>query len=306
MKLGGSKRSSNVEDRRGQRPQRGMGRGNILALLPLLKLFKGKFAIVAVIGIVLMMAMGVNPLKLLSQFGAVQSGQPQTSQQAKPLTPKQHAIKEEMARILGSTEQVWQEQFPQQLNQRYKPARLILYTGSTHMPGGKASSHYGPFYLPTNETIYIDPTFYDQLAREYNAPGDFAQAYVLSHEVGHHVQKLLGLTTKVHKQKGRIAEKEYNKLSVALELQADFLAGVWAHHAEKKGLIVIERGDIEEAMRAAKNIGDDALQKKSRGYIVEDSFTHGTSEQRMRWFMKGYRSGHLKDGNTFSVPYDEL
>jgi len=158
----------------------------------------------------------------------------------------------------------------------------------------------GPFYCPADQTVYIDLSFYEELHRKFGAPGDFAQAYVLAHEIGHHVQHLLQITDKVHKLQGRVSKEEYNDQSVRLELQADFFAGVWAHHAQKtKGLL--EAGDIEEGLRAAAAIGDDTLQKKSQGYAVPESFTHGTSEQRIRWFRKGLASGDLREGDTFSI-----
>ena len=197
---------------------------------------------------------------------------------------------------------------------------MVSYNGMTRMrTGGVADSRMGPFYLPAEQTVYLDHNFFRQMAREYKAKGDFAYAYVIAHEVGHHVQNLRGMTDFVHSRKGRVSESQYNRLSVRLELQADFLAGVWAHHADREmraehGHPLLEPGDIEEAMRAAKAIGDDALQRKAQGYVVEDSFTHGTSEQRLRWFMKGFRSGNLaagdeifdNDGRRFRIPYEQL
>ncbi|MGE3182750.1 MAG: neutral zinc metallopeptidase, partial [Phycisphaerae bacterium] len=165
---------------------------------------------------------------------------------------------------------------------------------------GFANAAVGPFYCPGDQKVYIDLGFFDQLAQRFRAPGDFAQAYVIAHEVGHHVQHLLGITTQVHSQKGRVSEREFNELSVRLELQADFLAGVWAHHADEQ-FRILEEGDIEEALRAATAIGDDAIQKQTQGYVVPDSFTHGTSEQRRRWFFKGLESGDLREMDTFSV-----
>jgi len=175
------------------------------------------------------------------------------------------------------------------------------------MPGGtRASAAMGPFYYPTNKTIYIDLSFFDDLKNKYGAPGDFAKAYVLAHEVGHHVQHLLKLTDKVHSKKGRVPERDYNRLSVRLELQADFLAGVWSHHEHERSEI-LERGDVEEALQAANAIGDDRLQKQAQGHIVPDSFTHGTSEQRMRWFSKGARSGNVSAlMQLFEIDYNRL
>lgn len=206
--------------------------------------------------------------------------------------------------LKADTEEVWGEVFAA-YGQTYKPARLVLFSGQTQYPGGVASSATGPFYLPYDETVYLDTSFFEEMRDRFRAGGDFAYAYVLAHEVGHHVQNLLGYTDKVHGQRGRIPTAQYNQLSVRLELQADFLAGVWAHHAEQKWKI-LEEGDIEEAMNAANAIGDDRLQKQAQGRVVPDAFTHGTSEQRMRWFMKGLRSGRLEDGDTFSLPYEKL
>ncbi|MFI4897367.1 MAG: neutral zinc metallopeptidase, partial [Phycisphaerales bacterium JB059] len=197
-------------------------------------------------------------------------------------------------------EDVWNTLFAQQ-GQNYKEPTLVMFRGSTRSGCGFATSATGPFYCPADEQVYIDLGFYDELATRYGAPGDFAQAYVIAHEVGHHIQHLMGTTDFVHQQKGRVSESEYNDLSVRLELQADFLAGVWAHHADRMSGI-LEAGDIEEGLRAAAAIGDDTLQKRAQGYAVPDSFTHGTSAQRVRWFRKGLESGDLSQGDTFSVP----
>lgn len=182
---------------------------------------------------------------------------------------------------------------------------MVIYTGRTQTAGGVADARMGPFYMPADQTIYIDPTFFQEMKDRFGAAGDFAQANVVAHEVGHHIQHLLHITDKVHSQRGKISDTEYNRLSVRLELQADFLAGVFAHHAEDQ-FKFLEDGDIEEAMRCAEAIGDDRLQQMSRGEIEPDLFTHGTSAQRKRWFMKGFQSGNLQDGDTFSIPYDQL
>ncbi len=170
---------------------------------------------------------------------------------------------------------------------------------------GLASSATGPFYCPGDTNVYIDLSFFDELRSKFRAPGDFAQAYVVAHEVGHHVQKILGTSDMVNRQRARLNETDMNQLSVRLELQADFYAGVWAHHAQKMRNI-LEEGDIEEALNAANAIGDDRLQKQSQGHVMPDSFTHGTSEQRIRWFTKGFKSGDLRQGDTFSIPYGSL
>ena len=200
--------------------------------------------------------------------------------------------------VLADTEDVWTAEFARH-GKRYEMPAMRVYRGQVRTACGTGSATMGPFYCPGDHKVYIDLGFYDELARTFQSPGDFAQAYVIAHEVGHHVQKLIGVSDKVNAMRGR---PEYNEYSVRLELQADFLAGVWAHHSRR----YLEHGDIEEAMRAANAIGDDAIQKKMQGRIVPHSFTHGTSAQRMRWFKKGLDSGRLEDGDTFSIPYGAL
>jgi uncharacterized protein len=182
---------------------------------------------------------------------------------------------------------------------------LVLFSGGVQSACGAASSATGPFYCPGDQQVYIDLSFYNDMKNKLGAPGDFAQAYVIAHEVGHHIQNLMGISGEVQRQRGKISQKEYNELSVRLELQADFLAGVWAHHTQKMKN-VLEEGDIDEALNAANAIGDDRLQKQSQGRVVPDSFTHGTSAQRMRWFKKGFTTGDLAQGDTFSIPYSQL
>lgn len=200
--------------------------------------------------------------------------------------------------VLGYTEDVWTKLFKEQLNRDYVPPQLVLFSLSTQSECGQASSQTGPFYCPLDSKVYIDLSFYRDLQEKFQAPGDFAMAYVIAHEVGHHIQNLLGITDHVHNQRERVSQKDYNRLSVKLELQADFLAGVWAHHTQQMKDI-LEEGDIEEALNAANAIGDDRLQHRSGGEVVPDAFTHGTSEQRVRWFRKGYLSGEMSQGNTF-------
>jgi predicted metalloprotease len=200
--------------------------------------------------------------------------------------------------VLQDTEDVWNKLFQEQGSDYQEPV-LVLFTGSDQSACGMADAAMGPFYCPLDSKVYIDLSFYDDLQSRFGAPGDFAMAYVISHEVGHHVQHLLGITDKVHSQRDRLSQEENNRLSVKLELQADFLAGVWAHHAHELNNI-LEPGDIEEALGAANAIGDDRLQKQSQGHVVPDAFTHGTSEQRMFWFKKGYETGDLGQGDTFS------
>ena len=247
--------------------------------------------------------MGADPTKILGVLGEGGGGGMAPSTEA----PIDDEAKDFISTVLGDTETVWTELFRQQLGGQYVEPKLILYTGTTPMKsGGVARSATGPFYLPAEQTIYLDLSFFDEMKNRFQAPGDFAQAYVLAHEEGHHVQKLRGLTDRVHSQAGRIPKADYNELSVRLELQADFLAGVWAHHAEKNWRI-LEQGDVEEALNAANAIGDDRLQKQATGQVVPDAFTHGTSEQRVRWFLNGLKSGRVEDGDaTFRLPYGEL
>ncbi len=208
-------------------------------------------------------------------------------------------------KILGSTEDVWTELFPKELRKRYKEPTLVMFSGQTKSACGFANAAVGPFYCPADQKVYIDLAFYDELKNKFRAPGDFAQAYVIAHEIGHHVQNQLGLTDQVHSRQGRVSKEEFNQLSVRLELQADYLAGVWAHHAQKtKG--ILEAGDLKEGLVAATAIGDDRLQMRAQGYVVPDSFTHGTSEQRLRWFAKGLKAGTLEEFDTFKIPYDQL
>jgi uncharacterized protein len=200
--------------------------------------------------------------------------------------------------VLKDTEDVWHKLFHENLNANYEEPTLVLFTNTDQSGCGFASAATGPFYCPMDNSVYIDLSFYDQLSQRFQASGDFAMAYVVAHEVGHHVQNLLGTSDKVHQARQQLSEAEGNKLSVALELQADFYAGVWAHHADEMNNI-LEAGDIEEALTAANAIGDDRLQKESQGRVVPDAFTHGTSAQRMYWFKKGFETGDVKQGNTF-------
>jgi len=202
--------------------------------------------------------------------------------------------------VLGYTEDVWNQLFAQNGSQ-YREPRLVLFRGSVQSACGFASAASGPFYCPGDGEVYVDLSFYQELETRFQAPGDFAMAYVIAHEVGHHIQNLLGTSDKVHRLRQQLSEGEYNKYSVMLELQADFLAGVWAHHAQQMKNI-LEAGDIDEALNAANAIGDDRLQKQSQGYVVPESFTHGTSQQRIYWFKKGFQTGDMRQGDTFNDP----
>jgi predicted metalloprotease len=239
----------------------------------------------------------ISPLALLGGG----SGPTQVVQEAPAPNDEMQAF---LATMKADNEDVWTDIFRAN-GHTYQPAQLVIYSDKTVMPGGLADSRMGPFYLPANSTVYIDPNFFDEMKRRFGAPGDFAQAYVVAHEIGHHVQHLLGFTDYVHGQRGRVSEKEYNRLSVRLELQADFLAGVFAHHADDQ-FDFLETGDIEEAMNCARAIGDDTLQRQAGKRVVPDAFTHGTAEQRARWFMKGYETGDMEAGDTFGVPYGQL
>lgn len=255
--------------------------------------------------------LGADPMALLSQLGTPGPGGPDGGQislglpgesSAPSPTPEQEQLSEFVSVVLASTEDVWQELFAE-AGKRYREPTLVLFSGSVASACGHASSAVGPFYCPGDSKVYLDLSFFDELDRRFDAPGDFAQAYVIAHEIGHHVQNLLGISDRVHEAQRGLSKAEANDLSVRLELQADFFAGVWAHHANRRKRW-LEPGDLEEALRAASAIGDDRLQKQAQGYVVPDSFTHGSSAQRLRWFRKGFESGRLSDGDTFAT--DEL
>jgi len=250
-----------------------------------------------VVLVIIYLLLGGDPQALFnSQQGAQLSQPAQIDSQA----PHDEASKF-VAVVLADTEDAWHEIF-RQMGRQYEQPKLVLFTDQTRSGCGFASGASGPFYCPDDRRVYIDLGFYRLLQERLGAGGDFAQAYVIAHEVGHHMQNLLGITDRVQAMRGRVSESEYNRLSVRLELQADFLAGVWARYADRvKG--VVEAGDIEEAMRAASAVGDDRLQRSSRGYVVPDSFTHGTSEQRVRWLRRGYETGDVRQGDTFNAPY---
>jgi uncharacterized protein len=218
--------------------------------------------------------------------------------QTRATNPEEEELRQFVGAVLGSTEDVWKEQFRKN-GETYVEPTLVLFTGQVQSACGMGSAAMGPFYCPGDQQVYIDLSFYRALREQLGAPGDFAQAYVIAHEVGHHIQQLLGISEKVQRAMQRSSKAEANELSVRLELQADFLAGVWAHYAQKQG--VLQVGDIEEAMNAAEAIGDDKLQRETQGRVVPESFTHGTSEQRARWFRKGLETGDINQGNTFEA-----
>jgi uncharacterized protein len=282
MRWQDERRSENVEDRRSIRPA-GMAIGGGIGTLIIL--------LVAVL-------LGADPRQILHLLqNNQQAAPPQVNQ------PVNHADDERVdfvKAVLGDTEDVWHDLF-RQMDLEYKNPKLVLYSDAVKTEGcGLASSAVGPFYCPRDEQVYLDLGFFREMKQRFNAPGDFAQAYVIAHEVGHHVQNLLGIGERVRGLQARSSQEEANQLSVRLELQADFLAGVWAHHAQRSRQI-LEAGDVESALRAATAIGDDTLQKKAQGYVVPDSFTHGTSEQRVRWFRLGLKTGDVNQGDTFKA-----
>ncbi len=244
---------------------------------------------------------GINPMTILGVLGGV-GGEAPTAQVETTQGPTQ-APTDDMgkfvAAVLGGTEDVWGQVF-QQAGAQYQKPRLVLFRNATPTACGTGQAAMGPFYCPGDQKVYIDLSFYDTLRRQLGAPGDFAQAYVIAHEVGHHVQNLMGITDQMEQARRRMGEREYNALSVRLELQADCFAGIWAHHNHKNKAI-LEPGDVEEALNAAAAIGDDALQRKSQGQVVPDSFTHGTSAQRQRWFNTGLQSGSVQSCDTFKA-----
>jgi predicted metalloprotease len=273
MRWSGREQSGNVEDRRGMGGRLAIGGG-----------------IGGVVVLILSLLFGENPLNYINvnSGGATQQTSAAEDQQA-----------EFVSVVLKDTEDVWSKLFTEQLNQMYQVPHLVLFTGSTDSGCGFANAAIGPFYCPADSKVYIDLSFYNDLQNRFNAPGDFAMAYVIAHEVGHHVQNLLGISDKVNNERKSLNEEEINALSVKLELQADFLAGVWAYHAQEMKNI-LEKGDIEEALNAANAIGDDRLQMQSQGYVVPDAFTHGTSRQRTYWFKKGFETGDINQGDTFN------
>ena len=274
----GRRQSSNVEDRRG------IGAGGLAI----------GGGVIGVIALIINLLMGGDASQLPDLL-------PQ--QQSQPMSAEQAAADEERAQfvkvVLAETEDVWNSIIAKQ-GQDYREPTLVLFRDIVQSGCGNASAASGPFYCPADQKLYIDLSFYEELQGRFNAPGDFAMAYVIAHEVGHHVQNLLGLTDKMARERERLSEAAYNKLSVKLELQADYFAGVWAHFANRAK--ILEAGDIEEALNAANAIGDDRLQRQAQGTVVPDAFTHGTSEQRMYWFKKGFESGDPSQGDTFSDP----
>lgn len=278
------RRSSNVEDRRGRRIPGGKKTGGIGILL------------IVLVG----MYFGIDPSVVMNMAGGMQGTANQT--QAVTHSADEQELADFISVVLADTEDTWKKIFADK-GGTYREPTLVLFTEQVESACGFAQAATGPFYCPADRKVYIDLAFYQDLKNQLDAPGDFAQAYVVAHEIGHHVQKLIGISDKVHQAQQQLSTKEFNKVLVKLELQADCFAGIWAHHADRARKIV-EPGDIAEALNAASKIGDDRLQQQSQGYVTPDSFTHGSSAQRVRWFKKGYQSGTLETCDTFT--YREL
>lgn len=257
--------------------------------------------IIGFIILLVVMFLGVDPQPIQQQMQ--QAGQEQGA--AVATTPEEAERAEMVSVVLADTEDVWKQVFQQQVGKPYQEPTMELFRGQVKSACGFQGAATGPFYCPLDAKVYIDLSFFDEMSEKLEAPGDFAQAYVIAHEVGHHVQNLLGVSSQVQQLQARASQQEANELSVRLELQADFYAGVWAHQAQKNWQI-LEEGDIEEALRAASMIGDDRLQMRSQGMVVPESFTHGSSEQRVRWFIKGLKSGDITQGDTFAASFGEL
>lgn len=276
MQWRGRRESGNIEDRRG------IGGGKIIG-----------GGIGALIIAVIVYFLGGDPSQVV-QTSLTMPGTQQTTPQ-----PADDSLKQFVGVVLGDTEDVWEKLF-KQMGGTYKKPILVLFDGVVQSGCGNASASSGPFYCPADQKVYLDLSFFQEMKDRFQAPGNFAMAYVIAHEVGHHVQKLMGISDKVSALQQRSGKKEANRLSVMLELQADFFAGVWAHHAQEMKQM-LEKGDIEAALNAANAIGDDRLQKESQGYVVPDAFTHGTSAQRVYWFKKGFQTGDVNQGDTFSA-----
>ncbi len=281
MRWRGHRDSENVEDRRGRSTGRVMVGGGIGAI------------IIALIG----MFFGVDLSGFMDLMNGNNSNAPTTQG---PVEQRADEMDKFVKVVLASTEDVWTPIFQQQLKMNYRVPGLVMFTNSVQSACGGASAAMGPFYCPGDEKVYIDLSFCDELKHKFKVEGEFAVAYVVAHEVGHHIQNLIGISEKVQSQRTRLSEAEYNKLSVKMELQADFLAGVWAHYAQQKNQW-LDPSDLRSALVAANAIGDDKLQKQAQGYVVPESFTHGTSEQRMYWFKLGFDSGDLSKGNFNNI-----
>lgn len=313
MRWDGHRESSNIEDRRDDGGDFGGGfgggfRGGGLGGFPI-NLGGGGIGTIIIV-LILSWVMGINPLALLTGT-PIGPGAPRFERDSRTAPSRNAQRNDQLSRfvavVLADTEDRWTTLLPQQAGElrkdlagtRYVEPRLVLFSGSTRSACGMASAASGPFYCPGDRKVYIDLAFYDQLKTRFRAPGDFAQAYVIAHEIGHHIQNLIGVLPEFNRRRQTLSERDANRLSVRIELQADCFAGVWANHAAKQRDF-IEPGDIEEALNAASRIGDDAIQRTMQGYAVPDSFTHGSSEQRVRWFKTGFQSGRMGSCDTFS------
>ena len=277
MQLGGQRGSGNIQDRRGMGVGGGLGIGGVI------------IAIVAAF-------LGLDPTAVLNTVNEVSPSA--QSEKAAPKGAPADEMGQFVSKVLGSTEDVWKQMFRAQ-GKQYREPTLVLFTGGVRSACGMGQSAMGPFYCPNDEKLYIDLQFYSDLKTRFRAPGDFAQAYVIAHEVGHHVQNQLGIMQKMQAMQGRVSKGEFNQMSVRMELQADCFAGVWAHHAGNANLL--ESGDVEEGLNAASAIGDDRLQQQTQGRVVPESFTHGSSAQRVRWFKRGMETGRMNDCDTFNT-----
>ena len=282
MRWQGRRQSTNVEDRRGSG-----GRGLAVG---------GGIGGLGVVIAILYFLLGGNPGDVTQ---SLQVDQPYATGAGEPLSAKDEEMGQFVSTVLADIEDIWNTRF-QQMGGTYREPKLVLFSGQVDSACGYAGASSGPFYCPGDSKVYIDLLFFEDMQRQLGAPGDFALAYVIAHEVGHHVQNLLGINDQVMARRGRLSEKDFNKLMVRMELQADFLAGVWAHYANLERDF-LEAGDIEEGMNAASAVGDDRIMKQTRGYVVPDAFTHGTSEQRVRWFRKGLETGDIAQGDTFGA-----
>lgn len=284
MRLDDEAESQNVEDRRGG--GFGVGPGTVGIGTLIVALAASYF-------------FGIDPTVIMQGASVLQHSAPTQQQAHQP--PASDHMTVFVRKVLGNTERTWSHVFETELNQRYAPPTLVLFSGATPTACGTGQSAMGPFYCPGDQKVYIDLAFYDELRQRFGASGDFAQAYVIAHEVGHHVQNLLGVSAKVDAARRRMSPAQANQLSVRMELQADCLAGVWAAQAQRANQQLLEPGDIEEGLKAAAAIGDDRLQRQSQGYVVPEAFTHGTSEQRVRWLRRGVESGDLRKCDTFAT-----
>lgn len=284
MRWKGGRQSDNFEDRRG------MSRGGKVAL----------GGVGGIIVVILGLLFGGDPNELMNQLQ--QSGMETAPAGEVEVSAAEQELTAFARTVLASTEDVWTELY-RQAGATYRPAALVVFWDGTQTGGcGFGASAYGPFYCPADEKVYIDLTFNEELKNRFGATGEFAMAYVIAHEIGHHVQQLQGVLPQVQAMRDQLSEREFNKLMVRLELQADFYAGVWAHHANRISEVQLEYTDIRDGMNAAAAVGDDRLQQQAQGYVVPDAFTHGTSEQRAYWFKKGYDTGDLRQGDTFNDP----